>query len=322
MSFVSSPPDVVSRLTDAYHQTVLMGEISNNEISWHVTQHVLDHIWVSSATSSTNANETSSFANNGQSSATATDENIVYACQGCGYILHPGWKGTKLRVKRPNKDGKTIRRREQRKRRRKSCAEETRAKDNFRYQHRHTSSSGPNDGNAVVNTNSSNKSTSYKTHHQRLVLLQDDERSLVRNHLVLTCGRCQDKIYLNGFRREQQMKTNLNATIIPISSTTSTITKMGNLADNFEPLPPSSATAVRPVSYGKKKPSPPQVVSMVAAATSITKNRSSSSSLSLLEQKREEQFGRKKKRKSKVNSISSGKKTGNLLNFLSSFNDH
>lgn len=320
MSFVSSPPDVVSRLTDAYHQTVLnLGEISNTKISWHVTQHVLDYIWISSATSSTNANVTSSFVNNGQSSATATDEIIVHACQGCGYILHPGWKGTKLRVKRPDKDGKTIRRRKQRKRRKKAYAEETRAKDDYRNHHRRNSSSEPNRGNVAVNTNSSNKSIGVKTHHRRLVLMQNDVRFLARNYLVLTCGRCQDKIHLSGFRQEQQKKTILKATFIPSSSTTTaTITKTGNLADNFEALPPSSTTSVRSVSHRKKKPFPPP-----AAATSTTNNRSSSSpSLSLLEKRREEQFGRKKKRKSKFDSISSDKKTGNLLNFLSSFNDH
>jgi len=148
-------------------------------------------------------------------------------------------------------------------------------------------------------------------------LMQNDGRFLARNYLVLTCGRCQDKIHLSGFRQEQQKKTILKATFIPSSSTTTaTITKTGNLADNFEALPPSSATSVRSVSYRKKKPFPPP-------AASTTNNRSSSSpSLSLLEKRREEQFGRKKKRKSKFDSISSDKKTGNLLNFLSSFNDH
>jgi hypothetical protein len=332
MSFLSStrtnsPHANVSRLTDSYHQAILsLAEASNTgtEISWQVTQHVLDRVW--STTSSSNIDASSS--------ATVTDDAVIYACQGCGYLLHPGWKGTNLRVKRFNNGSSSIRRRKQRKRRKIARAEEMKAKDN-RNNCRRASF-----GNTKKISNCADAATTTADLQQRLVLLRDDEscttdRSIVRNNLVLTCGRCRDKTHLKGLL-QQQLKTTSSHLVGPIfkkmtSSTTSFIVGSSgdgieNLADNFEPLPPARSSYQ--VNNRKKKHPPSPQVAMAAsiAATIATSSRTkasllSSPSTSLLEQKRKEQFG-EQKRKKKAKSISSDKKTGNLLDFLSSLNDN
>jgi hypothetical protein len=315
----------VSRLTDSYHQTILcLAETSNTdtEIPWQVTQHVLDRVW------STSSNiDASSFA-----TITDVDDTVVYACQGCGYFLHPGWKGTNLRVKRSNNGSSSNRRRQQRKRRRVARAEEMKANDNKNNRRR---SSVTNTNN---NTNSGDSDSTAANIQHRLVLLLNDEsctadRSVVRNHLVLTCGRCRDKIHLKGLL-QQQLKTTSSNVVAPtykkkmISSITSLIggsnsDGTGNLADNFEPLPPGRSSYQ--VNNRRKKPSPQVAMAASIAATvatsSTTKSSSSLPSISLLEQKRDEQFGARK-RKKKAKSISSDKKTGNLLDFLSALNDH
>ena len=325
MSFLSSTRNNsshanVSRLTDSYHQTILsLAESSNTdtEIPWQVTQHVLDRVWCT----------TSSPNNDASTSTTVTDvdDTVVYACQGCGYLLHPGWKGTNLRVKRSHNGSASMRRRKQRKRRRVARAEEMKAQD-IRNNRRRSFVANTN-----KNTSSGDSATTAELQH-RLVLLQDDEscttdRPVVRNHLVLTCGRCRDKTHLKGLL-QQQLKTTS-----PIVAAPTYKKKMnggsgsdgnGNLADNFVSLPPARSSYQ---ANNRKKKTPPQVVMSAAIAATIatsstTKSSSSSSpSISLLEQKREEQFGARK-RKKKAKSISSDKKTGNLLDFLSSLNDH
>jgi len=336
MSFLSSTRKNsshanVSWLTDSYHQTILsLAETSNtdSEIPWQVSQHVLDRVW--STTSSSN--------NDSSSSATVTDvdDTVVYACQGCGYLIHPGWKGTNLRVKRSNNGSSSIRRRKQRKRIRVERAQEMKAKDNRNNRRRSSVANTNNNTNSV-----DSGSTNTASLQHRLVLLRDDEscstdRLVARNHLVLTCGRCRDKIHLKGLL-QQQLKTTSPNVAAPTykKKMTSSITSLnggnssdgiGSLANNFVSLPPACSS--HQVNNRKKKalPSPQVAMATSIAATIATSSTSkaslsSSPSVSLLEQKREEQFGARK-RKKKAKSISSDKKTGNLLDFLSSLNDH
>lgn len=303
----------VSRLTDAYHQTVLgLTESSNTEVAWDVSQHVLDRLW----TSSNPVEDSVSPPSIKLATVSSTFDSTIHACQGCGYGLYPGWRGTSMRVKRPKQPSslsakKTVRRREQRKRRRAARTEEMKAKDNHGRRRSSVSSLRPdmsvastrNDNNAAVN--------------QHLVVLQDDPiiGRLERNRLVLTCGRCQDKTYIKGLRREQQQRTAIRSTPITSRGASGYIKKRAppfvpvgdanNLAEDFVSLP----------RYRKKPPKPPPP--RVAAALKPSK-----SSLSLLEQKREQQFGARKQKKKRVTELSSNKKTGNLLNFLSSLNDH
>merc|ERR1712166_133905 len=128
--------------------------------------------------------------------------------------------------------------------------------------------------NTNKNTSSGDSTTTTAELQHRLVLLQDDEscttdRPVVRNHLVLTCGRCRDKTHLKGLL-QQQLKTTSPIVAAPTykKKITSSITSLnggsssdgnGNLADNFVSLPPARSSY--PVNNRKKK-TPPQVVGM------------------------------------------------------------
>lgn len=295
----------VSRLTDAYHQTVLgLTESSNTEVAWDVSQHVLDRLWASSTPAEDNVSSSSIKP----ATVASTFDSTIHACQGCGYGLYPGWRGTSMRVKRPKQPSslsakKTVRRREQRKRRRAARAEEMKAKDN----------NGRRRSSGVATTRNDDSATT----NQQLVVLQDDPSigRLERNRLILTCGKCQDKTYIKGLRREQKQRTSIRSSAITSRGASATIKKRdppfvpsgnaNNHEENFVSLP----------RYRKNPPPPPPPP--VAAASKPLK-----SSLSLLEQKREQQFGARKKKKKRVTELSSNKKSGNLLNFLSSLNDH
>jgi len=280
--------DVSKRLTHDYHQTVLRlaHEFSDTKIAWDVSQNVLDKLWDG------NAND-SSAADTAEIAGTA----IHHACQSCGFRLHPGWNGTSLRVKRPNRPSlvkvkKTLKRREQRKRKRATRAEEMKARDNRGRRQ-----------NSATSTNT-NSSTDISATNPKMVFLRDDSgiSRLDRNVLVLTCGRCRNKTNLKGLRREQpqpqkhQQQPQATAGRRPTVATARTPQIGGgvaNLSESFERLPRLSS----------KKPmitKPPNTVN---------------EALSLLQ--------RNKQRKRKTKAISANKnKSGNLLNFLSSLNDH
>jgi len=279
-------------IRDEYRQSVLelCHEFPSTELAWDVSQHVLDRMWNSPENNTTNefngniiGAKPSIVSPENNSSTTTTN----YACQSCGYRLHPGWNGTTLRVKRPNPFSspsakRTFKRREHRKRKKAALAEEKKAKD-----HRHNK--------RELSRNDSQDASP----RQKLVLLRDDPsiNRLEKHLLVVTCFRCKDKTNLKGLRREQQQqqpqrnkrkyqpKPNQGTTTVPSHGV------VGDLSENFERLP------------GLAKKPPP---SSNAAKTS--------SRMSLLEQK----MFRKKKKKGSTNNNQSG----NLLNFLSSLNDN
>jgi hypothetical protein len=128
-------------------------------------------------------------------------------------------------------------------------------------------------------------------------ILRDDPDvgRLDRNHLVLTCGRCRCKTYLKGLRREVHPASTSAETTDRLVTAVEKKRKIQNhsLGDDFISLP-------------KKEP---------IRLTSAVGNKPNSS-LSLLEQK----LGRKKKKK--TNGGVSKPKSGNLMSFLSSLNDH
>lgn len=268
----------VSELTREYQLTVLRlaHEFSGSDIAWNVSQHVLDQLWeneVSSPTSSAPSNNSSSTA------------VIAHGCQACGHQLHPGWKGTTLRVKRPNKvssisSKKTLRRRELRKRKKAARAEAMKSKKSGRR------------------FNDKGKSTAEGG---TLCLLRDDPAigPLDHNRLVLTCGRCGDKTLCKGLKRETQVQPKIMHSNPPRKPRASFSSKFAAL-DEFERLPKIS-----------KKP-PPQLSRGKTATQKL-----SSSKMTPLEQKLA--LSKKKKRKPKP---SQSKKGGNLMNFLSSLNDH
>jgi len=209
----------VSRLTNKYHQITLgLAETSNNEIAWEVSQQVLDRLWIAGLGGEASVATSSSAvvksivldATATAPSAAAIDfEDTVYACQACGYLLHPGWRGTYLRVKRPKpflsiSTKKTVRRREQRRRKRIARAEEMKANNKNRSRSRPSSSSyslpKPSSSSSSIKAGSedaNDEHTNARTtnQHKRLLVLRDDLfiGRLDRNHLVLSCGRCGKK---------------------------------------------------------------------------------------------------------------------------------
>jgi len=133
-----------------------------------------------------------------------------------------------------------------------------------------------------------------------LCLLRDDPGigPLDRNRLVLTCGRCGEKTLCKGLRREIRVEEKpLKPRRKPVAASRTT---NGSLTGEFERLPSLS-----------KKPPPPQP----SYGKSVTQKPSFKTTATPLEQK----LGKKKNKPKK---ISNSKKGGNLMNFLSSLNDH
>lgn len=126
-----------------------------------------------------------------------------------------------------------------------------------------------------------------------LRLLRDDAtiEPLDRNHLVLKCGRCGDKTLLKGLKREPQVSSKKQP---PPQVAFSKVSNSSNGSRNFEQLPKLAATNVSPSAQSLRE----------------TPNKKST----LLEQK----LGTKSKKKKKPPS----KKSGNLMDFLSSLNNH
>mmetsp|Transcript_24706 Transcript_24706/g.54409 ORF Transcript_24706/g.54409 Transcript_24706/m.54409 type:complete len:293 (-) Transcript_24706:555-1433(-) len=286
MEVRSAGDNATSKPTDAYHQRILRlaEEFSDAKVAWDVSQQVLDRIW--------NAD---GFAKHNTPSV-ADSTPIFYACQACGYRLHPGWMGTTIRVERPKQPAsasvkRTIRRREQRKRRSVAFAEEAKVTDPKGRRRFSPSTVTSNSGEARGEVSG-----------PKLVLLRDDPVAgrLQRNRLVLTCGRCRHKIFLKGLRREPKLPISNAAAGRKSLASASPADKSGveNLAEDFVALP-----------RYRKQP-PPRV------AEAISKRTKPPPALSLLEQR----MGRKKKKK--TNQTPKNKKPGNLLNFLSSLNNN
>lgn len=279
MSIEQSSPATrtLSELTREYHQNILRltHEFSGSEIAWNVSQHVLDQLWENQASFSAPSEKRSS------SSAV-----IAYACQACGYQLYPGWEGTTLRVKQPNKAlspsaKKTLRRRELRKRKKAAQTEAMKGR-------------GRNSNSRSKGIDQANTASEVT-----ICLLRDDPgiRPLDRNRLVLTCGRCGNKTLCKGLRRATDVKTApLELQHKPVAASRPS---KGSLTGEFERLPSLS-----------RKP-PPQS----SFGESVTQKPSFKTTTPL-----EQKLGKKKKKKPKK--TLNTKKGGNLMNFLSSLNDH
>jgi hypothetical protein len=293
--------DASKRLTHEYYQTVLRlaHEFPDMNVAWDVSQNVLDKLWED------DGNKDSSAEDRAESTA------IHPACQGCGHGLHPGWNGTSLRVKRPSRPSlvgvkKTLKRRELRQRKRAARAEEMKARDN--RGRRHNGAANTNTNAMNTSSSSSNTRTDTAAATSKMVFLRDDPGigRLDRNVLVLTCGRCCQKTNLKGLRREPPQRQNHQPPqahrtgrrpTVATARTPQTGGGVANLSENFERLPRLSS----------KTPTitkPPNTVD---------------EALSLLQ--------RNKKRTKKTKAISSNNSkgnntSGNLLNFLSSLNDH
>lgn len=283
-------------MTASYHQTMRgLAQECCNAVAWDISQTVLDRHREKGFPSDPPAELSAVNTQERKALPSASSTESIHpltsqACQGCGFHLHPGWRGTSIRVRRPPKASslsanRTLRRREQRKRRRAARAEDMNVKETSRG--RRT---------PVSTTDGSNP-----TDEKQFAILYDSRSicRLDRNLLVLTCGRCHEKTYLKGLRREIRDPSGTHSKPAPQSSVAAKAradaSGTGSLGENFEPLP-------------KHRRKPPPRESLHASE--------SSAPLSLLEQK----LARKKKKK--PTSISSNEKSGNLLLFLSSLNNN
>lgn len=340
-----------SQSTRHYRQAVLrLAESSNTKVAWVASQHVLDQIWKEDDVSYGASIQRPLIASTAKTTTAAIP--VHYACQECGYRLHPGWNSTQLRVERPTKKRSssslstkirhTIRRREQRQRAKQARAKAMEAKTMV------VGGIGAVGAGSRPNPSARNNDTPSKLENwqqqaeekYQLVLLEDDPSAsrLDRNRLVVKCGRCHAKYFLRGPRQPQQPRGKPHH---PKNSSSSSSSRLqspndirrqskssanqsvvsttkddsaASLQDNFEPLPPAPVAARTPNNKRQYTPS------------SLSSSLSSSKPKTLLEQRQEEQYGRKKKKKKTDDNTSGGNTNNNgkskLLNFLSSLNDH
>jgi len=272
----------MSERTHEFHQTILRlaHEFSAEELAWDVSQEILDKVWEQASNKEDNPIEAAS--SNGGDSTT-----ISRSCQACGFQIHPGWRGTTLRVKRRRPieslaRKRTLKRRALRQKKKALLEQQQSAKDRPRHNRRKNSAS-----------NTSNAS--------RLYLLSDDSTvgPLDRNLLVLTCGRCGDKTCLKGLKREPPLQRKKQPSVLGASKPMAS-GGVDNLSGNFEQLPKLAATKTPPVAQSLRG--------------APAKSRTSLPTKTLLEQK----LTKKSKKKKKP----TAKKSGNLMDFLSSLNDH
>lgn len=291
------------RLTDAYHQTVLgLTEESVTEVAWDVSQHTLGQLWDNNCTAAADKvvrnNPNTMRAATYVSNESAAEGN-VYCCKGCGFRLHPGWRGSNIRVQRRTarhsaSTKRTIRRREQRKQRKAARSAERKATE---YN---------NERRTLVPT-----SRIVPAANDRLIVLCDDSRvcRLDRNILVITCGRCGDKTYIKGLRRDSNglEENNVQSTPRSLASLQAKIKAhqdrdVASFGQDFEPVPKYKHTLV------------PKVAGVATSKIPSFKTKRSEPPISLLQQKME----RKKKRKPS----GPNRKPGNIHSFLSSLNDN
>lgn len=150
-------------------------------VGWEASQRLLGSIWDG------DDDEPKTKAADGA----PPDRAILYACQTCGFVLHPGFLGTTLRLascRRNKKRGdavvsRTRRRREQRRKRRASVAKQKQKKD----------------------SNSQKNIDSLPQMGAKVLILEDDPRvAFDRHHLTITCGRCRCSVRCKGLKKDER----------------------------------------------------------------------------------------------------------------------
>lgn len=268
--------------TLVYRQKILQlaANRSFTQIGWLVSQHFLDRLWTSqqqwqyqdnipkpSRTKTTNDNNHIKIqeATSPSCDAITLPNKILYACQQCGCVIHPGWRGSHLRVKtwRTTKSTntrtstasrKTVRRREQRARRKQNAIAATTATTREK-QHQHRPIPGvsyehmKNTGSLPLATLTVSKSSNSGSDSackeaatpQLILLLGDDDdvydnnnlrrssrkNATTRNYFLMTCGRCHGKIVLKGVKKQSQQQQQENVTINPKKHLPKSLTTVG-----------------------------------------------------------------------------------------------
>ena len=168
----------------------------------------------------------------------------LYVCHACGSIIHPGFRGTTLRVARSKKSEvtQTLRRREQRRKRKAAISKQKR------------------DSNVPRSVDSIRKEGTT------LVMLEDDPCLIDRHHLVITCGRCRSSVRCKGLKREESNSRGLSGTESPSNlAQRKEIASSLKSTSDFVALPPVPAEPANPLQVQtgkrkvkKKKTSPPK----------------------------------------------------------------
>lgn len=158
-----------------YRESALkLSSACDESVGWSTTQCLLDRFW--------------------DDHSVESGQPIVFGCQVCGFILHPGYLGTTLRLARNKKNSevnRTHRRREQRRLRKAAVAKEKLKKVPNAYR----------SADALPKTGT------------RLVILTDDSSAVFdRHHLVITCGRCRSSVRCKGLKRETTSSKSLSGT--------------------------------------------------------------------------------------------------------------
>jgi len=196
----------------------------DSSVGWETAQRILEHIW--------------------DVPNTESGQPILYACQACGFVLHPGFLGTTLRLARSKRSdvSRTRRRREQRRKRKESIAKQKQKKDSS----------------AQKNIDSLPKIDN------KVVILEDDPCVVFdRHHLVITCGRCRSSVRCKGLKREASNSRSLPAieTSWNFAQKKQTATPINPTSD-FVKLPPFAEkpanTLIQTDQRKKKKKAPPK----------------------------------------------------------------
>ena len=284
----------IESCTRIYHQTILSllaqssDETSNDPeqlLSPHLTGHVAQHILHALQYPARDEDE-------------ANCNIIRYLCRECGAILHPGWKGTTLRVQGSssslNKNQRhTLRRRRQRKRWQQALTQQKQAS-------KKPSLGSKNQHNLLDTT----------ANQIRMVVLESAPKLSVlldRHSLVITCGSCQTKVRLPGLKRPRkavsQPQCQLSAKVPVRKKANSSLSEQQN---------PECGTATTPIPSDLEfVPLPPKVVE----ATEAPLLNLRSNPATLIQQRLQQQSKGKTKKKKATD------KKSKLLEFLSKLND-
>jgi hypothetical protein len=223
MEKVSSPNDRVSILTRQYRLDVLSQAADHEHhrpesVSWHVAQHVLNHL-DQDADDSTKRDRT------------------IHVCQDCGAVLQPGYKGTTLSAQRSSSltatQRRTLKRRRQRQLKREAFLKQQAAKK------------------------VQNLAKEEPTIASSVAILQENPNDclvLDRHHLVVACGVCRGKVRLKGLKRQRPVKAAVAGKQVynrPVPKKAGTAVPSNNL--QFVPLPKLSAPTLLQQNLGKQK---------------------------------------------------------------------
>lgn len=348
----------MSANTQRYRQKILqLATRSNTSIAWETSQHMLDKMWEhqqhqQKQEDANNSYETalappiSSGAIIHSDITTTAVGACVYSCPHCGVVVHPGHRGTTLRVQRLRKlkrkpimirlpdnttststaaaSRKTLRRRQQRQIQK--LAEHQQRQQQWKVKSGGSSTSSKK---LAYNSTDASAGDAFKLEKEKLmVLLQDDHIDICQqktnsSFLVLTCGRCRGKVCLEGVKLQQQQST-------PGKKGGKSLFTAGAaaaIAKKRQSQQPQSQEASAFIALDSQlameldfQPLPSATDNNQKrtrhAVGDLQNTRSAAGNTSLIEQRLEQT--RKKKKKTPKD----GQKPNKLMNFLSSLNDH